>query len=613
MRKLIAGYAALWLALLALTPVPAQSQISGGGPTGPNAPYILPNVALACGTDQTAIIQAALTTNGALNLGAVSLPPCPKSNCALISSTLLVPSNTSLLGLATGVTCLKEANAANLQPMVANSSFNCTAATLCNTNIEVGYITLDGNGSNQTAAAATRCAYFVGVSNVSVHDLEVDNCTSDAVSINGNGAAGVEPAFANRIFVNTTIGLSSDVTAGTGFTVGNRQRNASVSNIVVLNAASHGVLIDASESNWSSITAKASGTGSSCTNATTHTADNPGTGASNYNWSPCPANVYVRNVTNVSVTNVLSSQGQYHGFLVVGARHTAISNVTSTNSSRAVANTWDDAHLDLNVFNSYGESHDLTITGLTVGANSQAVTSPNQTLSSSPPTARYGLSIADGLAGSVGDVAVAGGGTSYAFSNSLTLSGGTSSIAGKLTVATAPGGIIATVNHDYTTGAGVYTVLPSNPVAVTGGAGSGATFNITWSTASITGVTIGATVTAPTRLPAFHTGWTVQTNLAAIDPTGLPTLSTCGGGSPAMTAGSSNFEGSLTVGSATATCTMTFATLASGAAAFTTVKKCIVTSRSTLAAFAYACTTSGIVFTATTLGGDVIDYEVDAQ
>jgi len=66
--------------------------------------------------------------------------------------------------------------------------------------------------------------------------------------------------------------------------------------------------------------------------------------------------------------------GQFHGVIVQGARHVALSNITSTNNSQNSNGAWDDLHLDLNSLSSYGESHELTITGVSLGSNSQAVT-----------------------------------------------------------------------------------------------------------------------------------------------------------------------------------------------------------------------------------------------
>jgi hypothetical protein len=75
---------------------------------------------------------------------------------------------------------------------------------------------------------------------------------------------------------------------------------------------------------------------------------------------------------------------------------------------------------------------------------------------------------------------VSAGGTGYAVGNTIILTGGTFSTPVTLTVATLSGSAVATVTI---TNAGVYSSVPSNPVAQgsTSGGGSGATFNVTWS------------------------------------------------------------------------------------------------------------------------------------
>lgn len=253
--------------------------------------------------------------------------------------------------------------------------------------------------------------------------------------------------------------------------------------------------------------------GNSCANSGTHTVNNPGGGgASQTNWLPCPAGMWVRNVTNVNVSNSAFTKGSYYGMVLTGVRHSSLSNIVATNNSEASTGTWDDIHFDLNTFlaNGYGEVHAVSLVGATVGANGQSLSSTS--LSISPPTSRYGIFINDGLPGSMGDASIAAGGTGYAFNNSLSCSGGTSTEICKFTVAAAPGGIIALLARDVSGGSGVYTVLPANPVSLTGGAGTGATVNITWSSAYITGINCGQTVTACTRVPSFSTNWTVQTS-----------------------------------------------------------------------------------------------------
>jgi hypothetical protein len=75
-------------------------------------------------------------------------------------------------------------------------------------------------------------------------------------------------------------------------------------------------------------------------------------------------------------------------------------------------------------------------------------------------------------------VTVQAAGTGYVVGNTLTVVGGTFSVAAQLRVDAIDGGGGVTAASFVNT-AGAYSVLPTNPASVTGGAGSGATFNIT--------------------------------------------------------------------------------------------------------------------------------------
>lgn len=75
-----------------------------------------------------------------------------------------------------------------------------------------------------------------------------------------------------------------------------------------------------------------------------------------------------------------------------------------------------------------------------------------------------------------GSATVVAAGTGYAVGNTLTVTGGTFSTAAQITVDTVSTGAIATAHISRS---GVYSVFPTNPVSVTGGAGSSATFNLT--------------------------------------------------------------------------------------------------------------------------------------
>ena len=73
---------------------------------------------------------------------------------------------------------------------------------------------------------------------------------------------------------------------------------------------------------------------------------------------------------------------------------------------------------------------------------------------------------------------VAAGGTGYAVGNTLTVVGGLGQLDTELTVSTIGGGGVIT--GITISNAGQYTEIPTNPVSVTGGAGSAATFNLTF-------------------------------------------------------------------------------------------------------------------------------------
>lgn len=76
-------------------------------------------------------------------------------------------------------------------------------------------------------------------------------------------------------------------------------------------------------------------------------------------------------------------------------------------------------------------------------------------------------------------VAINAGGTGYTVGDVLTVSGGTKTISMELVVTSVNSGVIDGVRISQS---GAYTSTPSNPVSVTGGTGSSATFNVTWNT-----------------------------------------------------------------------------------------------------------------------------------
>jgi hypothetical protein len=119
------------------------------------------------------------------------------------------------------------------------------------------------------------------------------------------------------------------------------------------------------------------------------------------------------------------------------------------------------------------------------GANYTTV--PSVTVSA--PTTVSGVQATASATMFVGSATVSAGGSGYAVGNVLTIVGGTNSSVATLTVATLSGSAVATVTI---TTIGSYTALPSNPVSVTGGAGTGATFTLAWSVSTIVVDTAGS-------------------------------------------------------------------------------------------------------------------------
>jgi hypothetical protein len=84
----------------------------------------------------------------------------------------------------------------------------------------------------------------------------------------------------------------------------------------------------------------------------------------------------------------------------------------------------------------------------------------------------------------LGTAVVVSGGTGYAVGNVLTPVGGTGGVGTQITVNAVSGGVITSASISANAG---YSVLPTNPVSVTGGAGTGATFNLNY---AVTGQSI---------------------------------------------------------------------------------------------------------------------------
>jgi hypothetical protein len=118
-----------------------------------------------------------------------------------------------------------------------------------------------------------------------------------------------------------------------------------------------------------------------------------------------------------------------------------------------------------------------TVTAITGTAGGVYTVIP--TLTISPPTTAGGTQATATAAMQVtSNSTIATAGSGYAIGDTITLTGGTSSQTAVLTVATLSGSGVATFTI---TTAGIYTVLPSNPISTTtSGAGTGFTLNGSW-------------------------------------------------------------------------------------------------------------------------------------
>ena len=122
-----------------------------------------------------------------------------------------------------------------------------------------------------------------------------------------------------------------------------------------------------------------------------------------------------------------------------------------------------------------------TVTAITRTASGGPNYTTAPTITISPPTTAGGVQATASVPMFLSSAIVSAGGTGYTVGDVLTVVGGTSTTLVTLTVATLSGSAVATVTISNS---GNYTVLPSNPISVTGGTGSSATFTLGWGVGS---------------------------------------------------------------------------------------------------------------------------------
>jgi hypothetical protein len=122
-----------------------------------------------------------------------------------------------------------------------------------------------------------------------------------------------------------------------------------------------------------------------------------------------------------------------------------------------------------------------TVTAITRTATGSGYTSLPSVAITAPTTAGGVQATASITMAAGGSSAVtpASGGTGYTLNDTLTIVGGTNTLTAQFTVTAVSGGVVTQVTRSNTN-YGNYSVLPSSPVATTGGTGTGCTLNMVW-------------------------------------------------------------------------------------------------------------------------------------
>lgn len=110
--------------------------------------------------------------------------------------------------------------------------------------------------------------------------------------------------------------------------------------------------------------------------------------------------------------------------------------------------------------------------------------------------------------------------------------------------------------------------------------------------------------TTGTSQNGFQTVQTIDSNQhVKYSSAAIPTIGTCGGGTPTVTAGSTDVAGSFTTGTTATACTLTFKI------AYTTAPFCVAQDiTATVRLLSYTVSTTAIVATMTSNSGDVVHY-----
>jgi hypothetical protein len=349
-------------------------------------------------------------------------------------------------------------------------------------------------GNAATATSAITATNLAGGANGSV-PYQTGSGATAMLSAGSNGqiltlASGVPtwaaaPSTSLTITDDTTTNATryltfTSATAGsvTGENVSSTklQYNPSTGTLTTTAFASASVAITGGSVNGTTVGATTASTGAFTTLSASSTVS--GSGFSTYLASP-PAIGGTTPAAGTFTTLIGGADVANYGQLTGGATTKAVefkSLGTDTNVAYAIRSKGTGA-IDLAAGSSgVNISNGGTVTALTRTATGTLYTTVPTVAISAPTTAGGVQATATAnLSNNVTVPTITSGGTGYTAGDTLTLVGGTFTAVSTLTVSTVSSGVITGITVAV---GGVYSVVPTNPMSVTGGTGSGATFTL---------------------------------------------------------------------------------------------------------------------------------------
>lgn len=253
------------------------------------------------------------------------------SGTYVLSSTLVIPDNTSLVGAGSGQTIFKAAPGFTGPMITTAGSLDPTTASVHHPNISIKGITVDGSNS------AERGIYLSSVDNLSIVDVEAMNTTGNAIEQRGTQ---------NTPFTEHQTWQNVHVHDCGGWGVYNGLRTRKVSYVdVTVDGCKNGMTIDHSEAQINGL------------QLTNNAADG----------------LWIRNVFSVTANNIRATGNGRYGIHVQGLVQSTGSTWLAQNNK--VDDIWFDGNAPQPAFN-YGVTRETYLSSVEAG-HSEFVTQNN--------------------------------------------------------------------------------------------------------------------------------------------------------------------------------------------------------------------------------------------